>query len=260
MGLFSFLFKDESAAEFTYTGSGLKVDIHSHFIPGIDDGSTSMDETLQLARAFVSFGFEKIITTPHIIADLHPNTPELILAGCHAVNQALAEAQIPLHVEAAAEYFFEENFLEMIARKEKLLTFGNNYVLFETPMMNEPVRLKEALFELRLMGYKPVMAHPERYNYFMHRFELLEELYDGGLLYQVNVLSLIGRYGKAQLKLAEMMIEKGMVSWLGTDCHREKHIEPLKEAYKSKLYAKCLQLPLLNNTLLDSSPPKVSAI
>ena len=249
MGLFSFLFKNEDEAQ-KLQGSGLSVDIHSHFIPRIDDGCANMEETLELARAFVDFGFKKIVTTPHIISDLYPNTSEIIQHGCQAVNKALIENEIPLVVEAAAEYFFEEDFLEKISKKEPLLTFGDRYVLFETPMMNEPIRLREALFELRIQGYKPVLAHPERYNFFFHNFEMLEELYDGGLHLQLNVLSLIGHYGQPQQKLAEKLIDKQMVSWLGTDCHRPRHLERLKEAYKSKLYQKCIGLNLQNNKLL----------
>jgi tyrosine-protein phosphatase YwqE len=251
MGLFSFLFKNEDTLP-SHLGAGLSVDMHSHFIPGIDDGCVSIDETLEMARAFVDFGFKKIITTPHIISDLHPNTPESILNGCKQVHEVLLEHNIPLEIEAAAEYFFDEDFLEKISRKEPLLTFGHRYLLFETPMMNEPIRLKEALFELRIQGYKPVMAHPERYNYFFHNFELLEELFDGGLLLQMNVLSLIGHYGLPQQKLAEKLIDKNMISWLGTDCHRPRHLERLREAYKSKLYNKCLGLDLLNNKLLNN--------
>jgi protein-tyrosine phosphatase len=247
MGFFSFLLKSDSKA--VPPPEPVLVDMHSHFLPGIDDGATNLEECLKLLKTFEDRGFKKIITTPHIIQDLYENTPETILPVLEDVKKALKESGSGLEIHAAAEYFMDENFIQLLETDAPLLTLKDKLVLVETGFMNEPANLREIFFKMRLKGYKPVFAHPERYMFLQNRKEKLEELFDSGVYLQINTMSLGGYYGLPALKLAEWMIEQGFVHFLGSDCHRERHLEPLAKAYKSKAYKKLREMPLLNDTL-----------
>jgi len=193
--------------------SGLMVDLHSHFLPGLDDGAETLGESLEMLRAFADFGYTKVVTTPHLIYDFYKHDENTIRERCKWLNEQLVLEGINLQAEPAAEYFLDDHFMERVNSEDKsFITFGKQkYLLFETPVMNEPVYLKEALFKLRLMGYTPVMAHPERYAYLQYKFDKIQELFDGGLLLQVNIMSLAGYYNKIAQKLAEKLIEKDMV-------------------------------------------------
>ena len=131
--------------------------------------------------------------------------------------------------------------------KETFLTFGERYLLFETNSISEPYQLKEFIFQLTLQGYRPVLAHPERYQYMS--LEKAEDLRNRGVLLQVNMLSLIGVYGPPIQKLAEKLINKGWVDMLGSDCHNLDHVQTLGKVLRSTYYRKALELPLLNNSL-----------
>lgn len=248
MGLFSFLFKDDPSKN--QGPPALKVDVHSHFLPGIDDGAVDVAESLLLLKAFEERGYEKIITTPHIIQDLYQNTPETIFPVLEVIRKALKESRSKLQIDAAAEYYIDDRFIEWVDADAPLLTLKDKFILVETGFLNEPVYLREVLFKLRLKGYKPILAHPERYLYLQTKPEKLEELFDSGVYLQLNTMSLGGYYGKPAQDFAKMMIEKEYVHFLGSDCHRNRHLEPLQAAYKSKLYAKLRELPLLNDSLL----------
>jgi tyrosine-protein phosphatase YwqE len=248
MGFFSFLFKSEKNE--VPLSEPIEVDMHSHFLPGIDDGATNLEESLALLKKFEERGYKKIITTPHIIQDLYQNTPETILPVLAKVQEALAESGSKLILQAAAEYFIDDTFIAMLDNDEKLLTLKDNYVLVETGFINEPAYLREVLFKMRLKGYQPVFAHPERYLYLQTKKEKVEEIFHSGVLLQLNTMSLGGYYGLPALKLAEWMIEQEFVHFLGSDCHRVRHLEPLEKAYQSKAFKKLRDYPLLNNTLL----------
>ncbi len=247
MGFFSFLLKPEPKTEIP----PLLVDMHSHFLPAIDDGAENIQETLKLLKSFEDRGYKKIITTPHIIQDLYENTPDTIFPVLEKVRAALKESGSSLQIEAAAEYFLDDRFIEMLDAGQQFLTLKDNLILVETGFLNEPAYLRDVLFKLRLKGYKPVLAHPERYVYLQTKKEKLEELFYSGVLLQINTMSLGGYYGPPALKLAEWMIENEFVHFLGSDCHRTRHLEPLEKAYKSKAYHKLRELPLRNDSLLD---------
>lgn len=248
MGFFSFLLKNDKPKKLE--PEPLKVDMHSHFLPGIDDGAQNLEESLALLKTFEDRGYQKIITTPHIIQDLYQNTPETILPVLEVVKKALKDSGSTLQIHAAAEYFIDDQFIQWLENDIPLLTLKDNYVLVETGFLNEPVYLREVLFKMRLKGYKPILAHPERYLYLQTKPEKLEELFDSGVCLQINTMSMAGYYGKPAQDFAKMMIEKGFVHFLGSDCHRMRHLEPLQAAYKSKLYAKLREQTLLNDTLL----------
>src|SRR5690606_7267613 len=176
--------------------SWLKVDMHSHLIPGIDDGSKTIEESLDLVRRLVGFGLKKIITTPHIMSEYYRNTPEIIGMGLEDLRKAVKNEGIGVEIEAAAEYYMDEVFLERVQAGQKLLTFGDGYILVETGFINKPQMLLDIIFHLEMSGYKPILAHPERYQYLIADKKLQEELIERKLLFQVNLLSFTGFYSK----------------------------------------------------------------
>jgi protein-tyrosine phosphatase len=227
-------------------------DMHSHLLPGIDDGAPEMADTLQMARAFVEIGYKKLIFTPHIMGDFYRNTPDIIQEKLTLVRVAFAENNISLETDAAAEYYVDEHFMHLLEEPDKLLTFGNKYILFEMSFMSISPLWKQAVFALQAKGFKPVLAHPERYVFLQESPSLLQEFVDRGIILQININSLSGYYSKSAQKMAENLIDNKLVRFAGSDCHRLGHLELMKQSAKSKYFQKLCDLPLLNNTLLNS--------
>ena len=240
--MFSFLRPKAMPLPFT-------TDMHSHLLPGIDDGAETLEKSLQLIQELRSFGYRKLITTPHIMGEGYRNTPEIILQKLEEVQLALYQQRSPVALQAAAEYYMDEWFTEKIEKEEKLLTFGKNYLLFEMPYLNPAQQLSQVVFLLRTQGYQPVLAHPERYVYYHENFALLQKLFDNQVLLQLNLTSLTGYYGKAAQLTAEKLIKNKMIHFVGTDCHALKHIDALEEVLQPRYLKKIAEQPLLNHTL-----------
>ena len=145
--------------------SKLGTDIHSHLIPGIDDGAQTAAESVELIKNILDLGFRKIITTPHVMLDYFRNTPETIFTGFNILKEELVKQNIEVDIEAAAEYYLDEDFENKIDRGN-ILTVGKDYLLFEIPFSNYPINLYEIIEKIISKGYKPILAHPERYSYF----------------------------------------------------------------------------------------------
>jgi len=232
----------------------LGTDMHSHLLPGLDDGAETLAHSLDLLRELRTLGFRKLVMTPHIMGDFYKNTPEGIRAALHTLTQAAAEAGLDdVALECAAEYYLDEWLGRKLADGHELLSFGGDkrYLLFETSYMNEPFNLQATIFELKAANYRPVLAHPERYVYFYGRFAEIEKLrQEYGVLLQLNLNSLAGYYSPAARQVAEKMIDAGLVDFVGTDTHHLRHTEALAtKTLKSAYFRKLLALPLLNNTL-----------
>jgi protein-tyrosine phosphatase len=229
--------------------SALGTDMHSHFIPGIDDGAQTIEDSIELIRFFHEKGYKKVVTTPHIMGDAYRNTPEIIMEGLGKVRAALKENNIPIEVEAAAEYYIDYDF-ETKLDKGNLLTFGKNYVLVEVSFVNPPDNLYNTFFKMQLAGYKPVLAHPERYTFWHKQFDKYQEIMDKGVFLQLNMNSLTGHYSVETKRIAEQMISKGMISFLGSDCHHTGHTELIsKVVYEKPLLTLLESGKLLNSTL-----------
>jgi len=229
--------------------SFLKTDVHSHFIPGIDDGAKTIEDSLELIGAMEKMGYTKVITTPHIMSDYYRNTPEIILGGLDLVRNALAKSGNKMQIEAAAEYYIDFDFQEKIKEK-KLLTFGDNYVLFEMPFIGEPQILNTVIFDMQMAGYKPVLAHVERYQFWHKDYEKIQSMKDKGVLLQLNINSLSGYYSPQVRKLAEKMIDENMFDVLGSDCHHSGHIELMQKAITMPYFHKIMNYPgLINQSL-----------
>lgn len=231
--------------------SGLVTDMHSHLIPGIDDGSPDLDTSLELIEGLTDLGYRKLITTPHILWDLYKNdittiTPayEELMAGLKAKN-----SEVPIHF--AAEYFLDYHIDELLENEKPLLTLKDNMVLVEFSFISVPLDLKDKLFNLQMAGYQPVLAHPERYGYLLKTKEVYNELRDAGYLFQVNLLSLTGYYGKVPYELAHHLVKNKFVDLLGTDLHHIRHLNALQSSPELTDIIKYLQDSgtLLNQTL-----------
>lgn len=225
------------------------IDVHSHLLPGLDDGVQTFEESEVIINRFIALGYTKLITTPHIMSDMYRNTPERISGKLEELKAYLVEKNISIKMDAAAEYYLDEELTKKVERDEPLLTFGQNYLLFETNFMTEPLQLKEFIFLLSTKGYTPVLAHPERYLYLQHDPVKQEDLIDRGVLFQVNTSSLTGYYSKDAQRTAQHLIDKGWVHLLGSDCHMLQHVDLLEQTIPSRYFQKALTLPLLNNTL-----------
>ena len=249
MGIFNKIFGKKDKVLPPADLSFLKTDVHSHFIPGIADGAKTIEESLELIGAMEKMGYTKVITTPHIMSDFYRNTPEIILGGLDLVRNALAKSGSKMQIEAAAEYYIDFDFQEKIKEK-KLLTFGDNYVLFEMPFIGEPQILNTVIFDMQMAGYKPVLAHVERYQFWHQDYEKIQSMKDKGVLLQLNINSLSGYYSPQVRKLAEKMIDENMFDVLGSDCHHSGHIELMQKAITMPYFHKIMNYPgLINQSL-----------
>lgn len=229
--------------------SFLETDLHSHLIPGIDDGSKSMEDTLKMLEKFVELGYKKVITTPHIMSDFYKNTPEIILGGLADVQEAIKANGLDIEIEAAAEYYLDFHFKELIANKN-LLTFGGNYVLFELSFSQEPRGINETVFNLITEGYKPILAHVERYAYYNADWKRIQDYKDRGVLLQLNINSLSGHYGPHVRHMAEQLIDRDLIDVIGSDCHHFQHLEMIDQLRKNPYFHKIAKKDgLLNREL-----------
>ncbi len=223
--------------------------MHSHFIPGIDDGAKTMKDSIEMITTMAELGYRKVITTPHIMGDFYRNTPVIINTGLEQVRRAVKEAGLDIEVEAAAEYYFDFE-LENKLDNERLLTMGDNYLLFEVSYMNSPDNLDGVIFKMQTSGYKPILAHPERYPYWFRDLSNFERLKDKGVFFQLNINSLTGHYSPEPARMAITMIDKGWYEFTGSDCHHMGHLELIKRVRSHPALRKLVESgKLLNSTL-----------
>ncbi len=209
----------------------LKTDLHSHILPGIDDGSKSIEESLAMLQAMSDLGYQKVITTPHVMADLYRNSSVTIRDKLAILQEAAKNADIPIEIEAGAEYYLDEELIHRL-RSDDLLTISDRYVLFETSYSAKPINFEEAIFEMGAKGYKPILAHPERYRYITDPHGMYDRIKELGVFFQIDINSLGGHYGKQAKDLAWYLCEHGMVDFLGSDAHGMRHISFLDEVFK----------------------------
>ncbi|MEM6522886.1 MAG: CpsB/CapC family capsule biosynthesis tyrosine phosphatase [Bacteroidota bacterium] len=225
-------------------------DLHSHLLPGIDDGVKSFEESLRILRKLHNMGTRKIVTTPHIMSDLYPNNEDDVLKIGGSLKERIKKENIEIELSIAAEYFLDESLMDKLNNNpDVLLTFGKNYLLFETSFYNRPLYLNEFIFKAQSIGLKPVLAHPERYSYLHQKIEAIHDLIQRGVLLQLNIISLAGFYSKPIKKFAEQLINEEVIQFIGSDCHNEIQCEAIKAAMKNKHYSKVAGSPLLNYKL-----------
>ncbi len=230
--------------------SMLGADMHSHLLPGIDDGSPDMETSLKLIRGMADLGYTKLITTPHIMWDMYQNTREIIVTKLEELKNAVSEAGINVEIHAAAEYFLDEHMEGLLSEKSPLLPISGKMILTEFSLAFPSQGLKDILFALQMQGYQPVIAHPERYIYLENTKEFYDELKNIGCLFQLNLLALTNQYGKAANELAEYLIKKEYYDLIGTDLHGFRHLEALTNPALSDRVKKLMDTgKILNPTL-----------
>jgi tyrosine-protein phosphatase YwqE len=164
-----------------------------------------------------------------------------------ALQKAVKDEGINIELKAAAEYFIDEYFEAQLHNKAPLLTISGNKVLVEFSMVTAPMDLQQVLFEMQIQAYQPVIAHPERYSYLLNRKELFDELREAGCLFQANLLSFTGYYGKPVLELAEYLAKKGYYDLAGTDLHHERHLSMLQKLSSSATFARLQESGIFQN-------------
>lgn len=243
--MFSFLFKKaKEGAALNY--SSIMVDMHSHVLPGIDDGAKTPEDSIALIKKMMALGIKKIIATPHIMADFYKNTPDTINRALDILKAELVKQSIDIEIHAAAEHYFDETFEPMI-NKRSLMTMGDNYALFEYPFMSPPPNAYTVIQKMMEWGeYKPILAHPERYSYM--NMDAIANLRSWGCNMQLNTISLTGYYGKSIKKRAEMMVDNNLVDFISSDMHHLRHAQAFKDALDTPYLAKLLNgdYPLKN--------------
>jgi tyrosine-protein phosphatase YwqE len=203
------------------------VDIHSHILPGIDDGASTLEDTQFLIEEMKQLGFTKVITTPHTMNNVWDNTPETIE---NAITKVKSNVTLPFEIQAASEYLLDESVI-IKAKEKTLLTLKNNFVLVELSYLNPPIQLYDFLYQLQLSGYHVVLAHPERYSYYHSNKKEYQKLKKAGCLFQLNLLSTVGYYGKDAADIANYLLKKEMYDFTGSDIHHKNHIK----AFQNKL-------------------------
>lgn len=231
--------------------SVLAVDMHSHILPEIDDGAPDLGTSIELIKELMKLGYKHLIATPHVMFDIHPNTPKIIKEKLEIVRIEVAKQQLDVKIEAAAEYLLDDHFEDVLEQKN-WLCINKKYILVELSFIAPPQNLESYIFQLRTKGLIPILAHPERYLYFGHQYGKYERLRDMGCLFQINLLSLSGYYGKDIKNNALKLLKKGWVEFLGTDCHSMNHIEFLNKGLRSKIFERTLSnISFYNSTLLS---------
>lgn len=225
------------------------VDLHSHLIPGIDDGAKDLETSLLLIKELKALGYKKLITTPHI-SDMFPNSSRTILEGYRILKEELSKQNIQIELEIGAEYYADEQF-EILLESNDILSFGKErYLLFELSYFTPPQDIDNLIYDIKLKGYTPILAHPERYLYWHLDFNKYRELKEMGTLFQINLNSTVGYYNKDIQHIAEELITHSLVDFIGSDTHHMTHITSLKRSLNQALYKKIFKYnTILNDTL-----------
>jgi len=238
--MFNF-FKKKSPAAPSPIYLPFQTDIHSHILPGIDDGSPDISTSLTLVKGIYDLGIRKTVATPHIIADIYRNTPETINTALQQLRTACITEGIDIEISAAAEYMLDDYFIKILHEEAPLLCIHKNIILTEQSYASSSNNLNEIAFAIMSRGYRPIMAHPERYFYYHNNYESYGHLKDMGFYLQVNALSLTGYYGKSVAKAAKYILDNDMADFVGTDMHHERHLALLRKEETLELFRKHLE-------------------
>ena len=216
------------------------IDIHSHILPGIDDGAKDLKESLKLISEMKKLGFNKIIGTPHTYPGLYDNTNESIIESFNF----LKSTELKINIDFASEYLVDIS-LNTKSENKTILCLKDNFILLEFSFVSVPNNLYEIIFKLQIEGYKVILAHPERYKYLYNSLENFIKLKKHGCFFQLNLFSTIGYYGNEVMKYADKLLKYDLIDFVGTDIHnitqvdlfskeiQIKEIEKLKEAIGS---------------------------
>lgn len=216
----------QAPTDFSFLGA----DMHSHLVPGIDDGSPDTETSLEMIRRLKDLGYSKLITTPHVQIEFFNNNAEKIRAHFARLKQFIDDQRLGVELGVGAEYYLD-NFFPTAVMPDGLLNFGDKYVLVEVSMAGWPRQFSDMIFTIQSQGYKPILAHPERYL-FEENIKVYEELKGKGMLFQMNILAIGGYYGKSIKNLAERYLDAGLYDFCGSDTHHHRHLDNLTRLAK----------------------------
>ena len=245
--MFNLFKKKKKIAEFDFTNIG--IDMHSHILPGIDDGAPTVKESVMMVKRLQALGFKKLIATPHIMADYYRNTPDTINKALDLLREELRIQEIDIPIEAAAEYYLDETFENKI-NAGNLMTMGGDYILFELSYINYPNNIKDIVKKLNDKGLKPILAHPERYPYLYGSIENFYKIREFGCYFQLNTISLSGYYGKQTQKVAEELVDHMMIDFIGSDMHHLRQADALDQSLFTPHLKTLFEEASLQNELL----------
>ncbi|MET0570524.1 MAG: CpsB/CapC family capsule biosynthesis tyrosine phosphatase, partial [Pedobacter agri] len=240
--MFNFFTKRNKITDLSWLGT----DMHSHILPGIDDGSPDVATSLRFVKALESLGFNHSIATPHIFKELYPNNFETIAKAKDELQHAMDAAGVNFKLESAAEYMIDQDF----NLDAEICSLQHQYLLIEMSYLNESPNIIPQIFNVEIKGYKPILAHPERYIFYFKDHSKLQIFKEKGCLLQLNLLSVTGYYGKEVKQLAEYLLKENMYDLAGTDLHHDKHLATLTNVVESgKLYDLIGTYPFKNKEL-----------
>lgn len=230
--------------------SALRVDLHNHVLPGLDDGSPTLDESKSMFRIWEELGIKKVITTPHVVNDVYPNTREQILGQMFHMQDQIKDWGFDIELEATAEYQLDFEFRNLLNNKQ-VIPFGDRqHLLLEFPFYEPTYSVDEIMYDVQLAEYEPILAHPERYKYLHNDIKNYEQFKNRGILFQLNLNSLVGLYGPQPRKMAEKLVDAGMIEFVGTDAHHAEHLRMIRRVLRNSHFEKLLGSgKLLNDTL-----------
>jgi len=230
----------------------LATDIHLHLLPGIDDGPKNMEESIKMIQQLKAMGYKKLIATPHVYWEYYPNTKKIILEKLLAVQAAVEQANISISIDAAAEYYLDDHFEKLLAENNLMTLDRTDYVLIECSMLEKNRKMLEYLFQMQVQGYRPLLAHPERYLYYKEKD--YQSLLEKGCKFQINLLSIAGHYGREVQKRANFLLKKKWCHFVGTDAHHTNHLKVIQAFMKSSKASKLLGEQVLLNDQFSALP------
>ncbi|MEG2511497.1 MAG: CpsB/CapC family capsule biosynthesis tyrosine phosphatase [Bacilli bacterium] len=208
------------------------IDIHCHILPGVDDGSKDLTESLEMAMIAQGEGIKQIINTSHYRRDFDFETGEILLEKLNSFNKLLKEKNIDIEVFIGNEIYYSEDILEYIDNKEFYTLNNSRYLLIEFSPMRFPNNLCDIIYELKIRGYIPILAHVERYAEIQANPNIIYDCIKEGALIQVGSTSVLGRGSKEGNKLCSILLNYNMIHFIATDAHSSNRRKPImKEAY-----------------------------
>lgn len=227
------------------------IDLHTHLLPNVDDGSDSLDKTIEHLQLISDLGVEKLFLTPHYMLGELANNKENITRQFEILKQEASKFMIKTELVLGAEVYCDNSLLKQV--KEENLTLGNsNYVLFETSLNDISDNSKHFIHELQMSKFRPILAHPERYSYVHAHPNIVKEFMNRDVLIQVNASSLLGYHGKKVKDIAWRLVYRGYVHFVASDDHCRHSDYILKKAFykvADKVDEKTAQLLFYDNPL-----------
>jgi protein-tyrosine phosphatase len=202
------------------------IDFHSHILPGVDDGSKSVEETFELLKEAKEAGFDSVISTSHYMEEYYEVNVAEREVWIKAISENLYKKNIDLKLYLGNEIYITQNIINLLETGKATSINNTNYVLFEFPLNSKPMNMYDIIYDMLEYKLIPVLAHPERYSFIQKEPELIYDLIQKGVLMQSNYGSIIGLYGEKAQLIVRKLLENDMVHFLGSDVHKKNSIYP----------------------------------